>query len=319
VREVDELAAESGFSGVVRVDRDGEVFARAYGLADRRWGISNAVDTRFGLASGAKALTALAVVSLVEAGVLELSTPARAHLGADLPLIGDEVTIEHLLSHRSGIGDYFDEDVDSDPETFVLAVPVSALDTTEAYLPLLEGHPTKFAAGEDFAYCNGGYVVLALIAERASGVPFHELVVQRVCAPAGMHDTAFLRSDELPERAAVGYLSDGRTNALTLPVRGSGDGGVYSTAADIHALWAALLAGRVVSSEWVAEMLRPRSEHYGLGFWLDGERVRLEGMDAGVSFSSVHDAAAKTTYTVVSNTTYGAWPIARHLKEQLWA
>ena len=76
------------------------------------------MDTRFGIASGTKGLTALAVVSLIEAGSLELSTTARSVLGADLPLIDDAVTIEHLLSHRSGIGDYFDEDaVDRAPIT----------------------------------------------------------------------------------------------------------------------------------------------------------------------------------------------------------
>ncbi|WP_410962068.1 serine hydrolase, partial [Salmonella sp. SAL4457] len=67
----------------------------------------NEIDTRFGLASGTKGLTALAVVSLIEDGTLELSTTARSLLGDDLPLIRDDVTVEHLLGHRSGIGDYY--------------------------------------------------------------------------------------------------------------------------------------------------------------------------------------------------------------------
>ena len=89
---------------------------------------------------------------------------------------------------------------------------------------MLDGFPTKFPPDERFSYCNGGFVVLALIAERASGMPFRELVARRVCEPAGMTDTAFLRSDELPGGAAVGYLqADGlRTNVLHLPVRGTG-------------------------------------------------------------------------------------------------
>ena len=140
-----------------------------------------------------------------------------------------------------------------------MPVPVHELATTEQYLAVLDGYPTKFAPGERFAYCNGGYVVLALIAERAGGVPFHELVRQRVCEPAGMADTEFLRSDELPGRAALGYLDvDGaRTNVFHLPVRGSGDGGIYSTAADVGAFWRAFFAGRIVSPAWVAEMVAP--------------------------------------------------------------
>ena len=207
-----------------------------------------------------------------------------------------------------------------------MPVPVHELAASEDYLAVLDGHPPKFAPGERFSYCNGGYVVLALIAERASGVPFHELVEQRVCEPAGMRDTSFLRSDELPERTAIGYLAaDGlRTNVLHLPVRGSGDGGIYTTAADIRALWSAFFGGRIVPDRRVREMTHARSEanerrRYGIGFWLDASTgtVVLEGYDAGVSFRSLHDPRADVTATVISNWTDGAWPIAKRLAERL--
>src|SRR6266542_4802169 len=176
------LVSETGFSGVIRIDQGDRLeFARAYGLAHRGFEIPNEVDTRFAIASGAKGFTALAVVSLIEEGVLELSTPARSVLGSDLSVIDDGVTVEHLLSHRSGIGDYLDEEAGFEVDEYVMPVPVHELATTEDYLAVLDGHASKFAPGERFAYCNAGYVVLALIAERASGVPFHELVLQRVC------------------------------------------------------------------------------------------------------------------------------------------
>jgi CubicO group peptidase (beta-lactamase class C family) len=158
-------------------------------------------------------------------------------------------------------------------------------------------------------------------------MPFPELVRTRVCEPADMRDTEFLRSDEPGERAALGYL-DGeglRTNVLHLPVCGSGDGGVYSTAADIHALWAALYAGRIVPMDRLAHLVRPHSDvpsesmRYGLGFWLHptGDAVILLGGDAGVSFRTVHAEAAGVTHTVLSNTTAGAWPMTRRLSELL--
>ena len=329
--ELDALAAETAFDGVVRIDEGGRIaFAKSYGLAHRARELPNELDTLFAIASGTKGLTALTVVSLIEEGLLDLSTPARTVLGADLPLIGDDVTVEHLLAHRSGIGDYYDEEADLDLADYVLPIPVHELATTEQYLAVLDGHPTKFAPDERFAYCNGGYVVLALIAERASGVPFHDLVRRRVCDPAGMRDTEFFRSDELPGRAALGYLTvDGawRTNVFHLPVRGSGDGGIYSTAADIASLWQAFFDGRIVSAEWVAEMVRPRSEtssgseRYGLGFWLHPatDAVILEGSDAGVSFRSIHEPRSRVTQTVISNTSEGAWPIARYLHERIEA
>lgn len=326
--DIDTLAERTRFSGVVRVDSAGEtVLERAYGLADRRHRIPCTVDTQFGLASGTKGLTALTVMSLVEEGTLRLDTPARALLGEDLPLVADDVTVEHLLTHRSGIGDYLDESQLTDPTDYTMSVPVHLLDSAEHYLPALDGHPTVFPAGSRFEYCNSGFVLLALMAERASGVPFPELVQRRVCAPAGMPDTLFLRADELPARAAVGYLrAEGlQTNVLHLPVRGSGDGGMYSTAADVHALWNAVHAGRIVSRSSVGEMLRPRStdpqdgSRYGLGFWLHAsyDVVTLEGGDAGVSFRSWHDPASATTCTVLSNSTRGAWPVAELLEASL--
>jgi CubicO group peptidase (beta-lactamase class C family) len=325
---VDEIATEASFSGVVRVDRSGTTeLARAYGLSDRAHGIPNGADTMFAIASGSKTFTALAVMSLVEEGTLHLETTARSLLGDDLPLIADDVTIEHLLGHRSGIGDYLDEEAIEDINEPAMPISVHELETTERFVAVLDGHETVAPAGERFAYNNGGYVVLALVAERASGTGYHDLVRQRVVEPADMSDTAFLRSDELPGRAALGYLSvDGpRTNVFHLPVLGNGDGGAYSTAADLAAFWDALFAGRIVKPETVAEMVRPRSdwpeesERYGLGFHLHAtsDAVWLEGYDAGVSFRSTYDPASATISTVISNWSDGAWPLIELLDDQL--
>ena len=325
--ELDAIARRAGFSGVVRIERPGGVeFDRAYGLADRGHAIANTTETQFAIASGVKGMTALTVMSLIEDGTLDLATTARSVLGTDLPLIDDDVTLEHLLAHRSGIGDYLDEHAVADVVDYVMPVPVHELAATEQFLAVLDGHATVFAPGERFSYCNGGFVVLALIAERVGGESFHELVRRRVCEPAGMGDTTFFRSDQLPGRAALGYLAaDGlRTNVLHLPVRGNGDGD-YTTAADVSAFWRALFDGRIVARDRVAEMVRPRSDvpeeekRYGLGFWLHGtsDVVMLEGYDAGVSFRSMHDPVTTSTYTVISNTSEGAWPIVELLEERL--
>ncbi|MBB6627015.1 beta-lactamase family protein [Nocardioides sp. KIGAM211] len=327
-REIEALAA-AGFAGVVRVDVAGTpVLRAAYGLADRARAIPMTVGTRLAIASGAKTLTALAVLSLVDDGVLGLATTARSLLGDDLPLVADDVTVEHLLAHRSGIGDYLDEDTGFDVGDYLMPRPVHELVDTEDYLPILDGHATKFPAGTGFSYCNGGYVLLALLAERASGVGFHELVRQRVTARAGMDDTAYLRSDDLPGDAALGYVDvhgAWRSTVFHLPVRGSGDGGVFTTVDDVHRLWGALLARRIVSDTAVEAMLRPRSDpdedglSYGFGLWLDvrtGEAA-LHGSDAGSSFYGVHDATRRLTWTVVANTIDGARPVHRAIEAWL--
>src|SRR3954452_5526190 len=192
--ELDRVAIDTGFSGAVRVDVDGAtVVAKAYGYAVRADDIPNRIDTRFAIASGTKGFTAATIVGLIGDATLALTTTARSLLRADLPLIRDDVTVEHLLAHRSGIGDYIDEDDDLDVSAYLMPVPVHELATTEAYVAVLHGHETKFAPGERFSYSNSGYVVLALLAERATGVPFPELVQRRVFDPAGMGASAFLR------------------------------------------------------------------------------------------------------------------------------
>lgn len=159
--------------------------------------------------------------------------------------------------HTSGIGDYFDGD---DGGLRARARRTSQL----------------FAPGEREKYCNAGYVVLALLAERASGRSFYDLVDEHVCGPAGMTATAFLRSDSLPGTAAIGYLEDGRTNVFHLPVRGSGDGGIYTTFDDID---------------------------------------RFEQPGCSVPFAR-RSLATWLPYStpVISNTTHGAWPVARALR-----
>ena len=142
-----------------------------------------------------------------------------------------------------------------------------------------------------------------------------------------MRSTAFLRLDQLPAAAAIGYLPrrGWRTNQLQLPMRGAGDGGAYSTASDIARLWAALFDGRIVPLTALTEMLRPQSDRgptshqYGLGVWLakGREAVFMEGNDAGISFRSSFDPATGVLYSVFSNTTSGAWPVVQAIETNL--
>jgi CubicO group peptidase (beta-lactamase class C family) len=166
----------------------GQGFAATYGFADR----ANTTDTGFAIASGVKGLTALTIAKLVEEGRLGFDRTARSLLGPDLPLVDDQVTVEHLLGHLSGIGDYFYEESAYDITDDVLIVPVHELSTTEQYLRLPEGHPQSFASGAWFAYCKSCYVVIELLAEWCSeSVP--ELLQRIVCGPAGMTDTSAVR------------------------------------------------------------------------------------------------------------------------------
>lgn len=314
-----EAAVTTGFSGVIRIDRPGEeTFVQAYGLADRARGLPMTADGRFGVASVGKGFTAVVVGALIDDGILSLDSAVRPFLGDDLALIDDAVTIEHLLAHTSGIGDYIDE-TSGEITDYVIDRPLHELDTTEAFVPLLDGRPPVSVPGEKFAYCNSGFVVLALIAERASGVPFHELVQRRVFAPSGMAASGYPRTDDMPGDLAVGYLGDDddRTNILHLPVRGNGDGGAVTTAADLRSFWQALFAHRLVSERTLAALTEAvhvvDGEHmrYGRGFWRgwDSPLVMLEGYDAGVSARTWFDPESGATGSIIANTSDGAWPV----------
>ena len=319
------VADESQFSGLIAVDQASSApLRRAIGLADRRWGTAFDTAMRASIASGTKGFTALTVMALIESGALHLPTTARSVLGDDLPLIDDAVTIEQLLAHRSGIGDYLGEDALGDINDHVMPIPVHRLACAEDYLEVLAGHAQVHPPGQRFVYNNGGFVVLALIAERCSGVPHDRLVLDLVCRPAGMQATSFLPADALPSGVATGYLdADGlRTNALHLPIIGCGDGGLFSTLDDMARFWQALFEGAIVPTSTVRAMTTVRSRSterngsYGLGFWLDHElpTVYLEGYDAGVSFRSLHDPERGTTLTVISNWSNGAWPMLEALQ-----
>ncbi|MFS0865930.1 serine hydrolase domain-containing protein [Microbacterium sp. 179-B 1A2 NHS] len=326
--DLDRAIGEAAFSGIVTIDVGGERrLERVVGFAHRGHRVPITPDTRLAIASGSKIFTALAVLRLVEQGLLRLDQPVRTVLGEDLPLIDPGVTIEHLLSHTSGIGDYIDESAGGDIDDYVLTAPVHTFETAESFLAVLDGFEQAFPPGTEFGYCNGGYVVLAIVLERITGEAFHAAIRRLVLEPARLGRTDYLRSDTLPGDAALGYLDDegDRTNILHLPVLGNGDGGAFTTAADLHRFWRALRRGEIIAPETYAELVRPRydvedeGKRFGLGIWLHEttDALILEGYDAGVSFWSAHDPAADATYTVIANSSEGAWPVALVLRSAL--
>ncbi|MFT7518144.1 MAG: CubicO group peptidase (beta-lactamase class C family) [Kiritimatiellia bacterium] len=325
LNQLEQRAQAHGFSGVVRVQRRGDVVVEfACGHRDRANERANTLETRFAVASGTKALTALAVMSLIESGAFALDTTLRSLVPDDLGFIDEAVTIDHLLTHRSGVGEYLNEAAGGDIDAHILgSLSAHTLETARDYLPLLSVHEQQSMPGERFAYNNSGFVMLSLVIEATTG-SFHQAVRDRVLVRAAMPDAGFFRSDDLPANTALGYLANGRSNVFHLPVIGMGDGGVFLTLDDTTAFWDALLSGRIVSHESVAAMTAEISVYndtrsYGRGFWLgpDADHVWLEGRDAGVSFQSGVFRAADVRYSVLSNTSTGAWPLVKAIREAL--
>lgn len=312
------MAASCGFSGVIaRSDLSGRLLeVEAFGARHRADDLPNTAQTRFGIASGTKAFTALTVATLVEERQLTLD----ARVGSFGPEFGGwidpDATIDQLLNHMSGCFDYFDTVV---PDEVGYRLPVSAeeLDEPSAYLALCTG-PPKAAPGETVEYANGGYVALALIIERVTGVAYADAVTDLVLQRAGMGRSGFFRSDDLPPNTAVGYLDNGRSNVFRLPVRGGGDGGMYSTVEDIASFWTALLDSRLLhdfTEQWLQPVATWRAGlQIGRGFLHRAGRIFLDGWDLGVGFMSVVHRDHGEVRTLLSNAPATALPVAEAIR-----
>jgi len=242
---LEELAKADEFSGVVLVARNGRVlFHEAYGYADREKKVPNRRDTKFNLGSINKNFTRLAIHQLADRGKLSLEDPIKKFL-PDYPnaQAAEKVTVRYLLGMTSGIGDFFGARYDATPKEKIRAL--------RDYLPLFADRPLEFEPGTNNRYSNGGYVVLGLIIEKASGQDYYDYVRENIFKPCGMSDTdSYPRDADVPNLAR-GYAREGRAgkgrvlNHATLPGRGSSAGGGYSTAGDLLKYVQALKDGKI--------------------------------------------------------------------------
>ena len=313
------------FSGVVSVRERGDVVVeQGFGLAHRAERIPNTPATRFAIASGTKTLTAIAVAQLVERGRIAFDTRLAACLDVPLPRFDPSVTLHHLLTHSGGIPDYFDEAVMDDYEALWRERPMYGFRAPRDFLPLFAHLPMKAAPGTAWAYNNAGYVLLGLVVEQVSAMPFTAYVERHVLQACGMSASGFFPMDRLPGGTAHGYIPTGdggwRTNVYSVPIVGGADGGAYTTAHDLAVLWDALLGHRLVGEATLARMLAPHwrtdperaDGHYGYGIRIRERAERpamlaMVGEDPGVAFSSTCDPGSGVLCSLLGNTVDATW------------
>ena len=314
---LEEQTAAGEFSGAVLIASDGEpVLLAGYGLANRDLDQPNHIETKFNLGSMDKMFTAVAVMQLLEQDKLSLDEVVGTYL-PDYPdtEIAQQVTIHQLLTHTSGLGNYFDN-----PLYDEINGDIRSLDD---YLELFVDTPLMFQPGERFSYSNSGYIVLGLITEAISGQSYYDYVRDHIFAPAGMQDTASVELDASAPDLAVGYTAlneygddtgEMNTNTDILPMRGGSAGGGYSTAPDLLAFGNALLDSRILGPETTELMLEGKVELgenvlYGYGY-LDRivQGYRVVGHGGGFpGICSLLGIYPELEYTVVilSNSDYG--------------
>ncbi|GID91396.1 serine hydrolase domain-containing protein [Amorphoplanes digitatis] len=238
------------FAGAVLVcRRDERILAEAYGMADRERKIPNEVSTRFRNGSLTKMFTAVAVVRLIQAGLVDPDAPVGTYL-SDYPNseVASKVTVHHLLTHTGGTGDFFSPEYEEHR---------TELRTVADYLRLFGERARRFEPGAWFDYSNYGFILLGAVIERVSGQSYYDYVDDHVFAPAGMRRSGALPFDTPVADLAVGYTAeDGQVfrDTDTLPYRGSPAGGGYTTVEDLWRFATALTGNRLLDARHTALM-----------------------------------------------------------------
>ncbi|KGP92226.1 penicillin-binding protein [Pontibacillus chungwhensis BH030062] len=331
-QKLEDQMLRTHFSGSIYIEQKNEVlFEAAGGDADRSEARKNTIDTRFGIASGCKLFTAIAICQLVDKGAISFYSKLSQCIDETFPNFDEGITIHHLLTHTSGIPDYFDEDEMDDFEALWKTIPMYTLRNCRDFLPMFEKGRMKFQPGDDFHYNNAGYIILGLVVEAQTGMNFQEYIEEHVFKPAGMMSSGYFALDQLPSNVAFGYveLDDGswKTNQYSIPVIGGADGGAYVTAPDMGRLWKALLGGTLLGEETQHEMFTAHVDvrkdvYYGYGLWIHKKEDQLYkyhvmGYDPGVSFHSAYYPKADIVIAVPSNHSDDAYDVMKAVEDTL--
>ncbi|MBD3170231.1 MAG: serine hydrolase [candidate division Zixibacteria bacterium] len=327
---IDDLVAEDRFSGAVLIARDGKPFyKRVEGVSSKRYQIPNRLDTKFNLGSMNKMFTGTAIMQLVEQGKIDLNDKVGKYL-PDIPRkeIAEKVTIHHLLSHTSGMQDYWDEMFDT---TFW------ELKTVEQLSSLIFDDTLLFEPGSDFHYSNSGPIVLGLIIEKVTGQDYYDYIRGNIYEPAGMENSGCFPVDRPIPNLAIGYTKmdyNGRVlpegvwhnNLFMHAAKGGPAGGGYSTVEDLLAFDQALRKGKLLNKESFELMTTGKTDRepgvkYAYLFMdkdVNGQRIIGHGGGApGINAMLEMYLDSGYTVAVMSNYDRGASPIAEKARELL--
>lgn len=329
--QLQQIIKNIDFSGTVFVAEGDNRLNESFGYANRSEQIVNNASTRFGIASGCKLFTTIAICQLVEKGQLHFHTKLNDCLHYDFSAFDQEITIHHLLTHTSGIPDYFDEEVMEDFEELWVTNPMYHMRNLCDFLPLFQHQPMKYPVGERFHYNNAGYILLGLIVEKSTGMNFSDYVQTAIFDKAGMHASGYFSLDCLPANTALGYIEqlDGtwKTNIYSVPVKGGSDGGAFVTVGDMAKLWDALMNYQLLTENSTNLLLSPHVQvnedsYYGYGVWIKKAnnaifKYHIMGYDPGVSFHSAYYPSLASKVVVCSNKSDGAFDMMRGVEAYL--
>ncbi len=300
---LEEQARAGKFSGTALVAKDGKpLLLESAGLASKRFRAPNTAGTKFNLGSLNKLFTAVAVLQLVEAGLVGVDDPIGKHLDLFPKDVGEKVKVRHLLDMSSGWGDYW-------RHPYYLQHK-DELRTVADYMAFIKDIPLDFEPGTKTQHSNIGFEVAGALVEKLSGMDYFDYIREKIYRPAGMSDTDTYDRDSAVENLAVGYtnfhpLAGGTEdfrweNTYILSPRGTPAGGGYSTAGDLLKFDQALRSGKLIGPAARDFMLNRFQGNIGDPFVARGV-IRSAGGANGVSTFLGRDFRDGTTIIVLTN------------------
>ncbi|MEQ8850214.1 MAG: serine hydrolase [Phycisphaerales bacterium] len=320
--ELDALEAE-GFAGHVIVDGHGTRYiSRSFGQADREADRAWTADTVSTVGSVTKPFTAVAIMTLRERGLLDVSDTLSDHIQG-VPERLAPITIHQLLTHTSGIRDlrgFGDWDPISD----------------EAFIGRLAAQPLVSPPGSRYRYSNAGYTLLGMVIERVSGQTYEAYLRDAVLKPAGLDRTGYILPGFRPGELAIGYRDGERWGTvLERPMRQDGphpglraNGGLHATPNELARFAHALIEGKILSQESLELMWTGHArEHetaptwYGYG-WVTmrlptGRRVVFHNGGNGVFYAEMALEPATGSVIVLTANAITESPHAKNVVREL--
>jgi CubicO group peptidase (beta-lactamase class C family) len=323
-RLAEDMRAALGLPGVSIAVASGDavVWAQGFGFADVEQNVPVRPETVFRLASISKSITAVAVMQLVERGLVTLEDPIQQYVPSFPRKPQGEIRLRHLLTHTSGVRHYRGNE-------FSLSEPFPTLDRAIA---VFRNDALEFAPGERFHYTTYGYNLLAGVIESVTGRSFDDYLRTNIFAPAAMTSAALERPQDVVRARARQYvrgvapLTFLNAPYVDLSVKWAG-GGMIGTVLDIARFDIALNQGRLVKPETLERMYTPGRLNngaftdYGLGWMVSQEGGRLivahSGGAMGGTTYFVRDPRARQSAVILTN--LDGVPRLRDLAMQLMA
>ena len=298
------------FSGVVLIAKDGKpLFEKAYGYASKRFNVKNKIDTKFNIGSISKHLTSIAILQLVEDGLLNLDDPIGKYLDIFPAEISQKVTVLQLLNMKSGWGDYWDN-------PYYVAHKYE-LRSISDYMKFIKDIPLEFENGSEGNHSNTGFEVAGAIIEKVSQMNYYDYIRKNIYEPAGMLNSDSYDIDGPVKNLAIGYTTEHpsdkeKTNYewtntyLRLPAKGTPTGGSYSTIEDLLKLDQATRNFKLLNKNYTTFLLNIFMGKVGDPFMLKGIIHFFggaEGAGAVVGCGLMNEDFSKG-YTIVILTNY---------------